>query len=243
MYDKKCLIVLYHNKEAIQIIDFFTNETIYRCKIKQYVIYSYYKINCMVLLNYKIYIINSDEYDAADIVEINLITDEQKIATPMYNNKYYDGIHLIQPYKLQKIRLKNFGECILALPKWKTERHEAIRLFYFKEKVNKNTQEEIKKKDELEKKLNSLESYKNLYKRNKGFESDKDLLKRIKKFEDNFKIISKNIELQNINILIYKRHKEEFKNKEKIIQEIFKDIENCKHEFALIEKKKRIYLK
>ena len=258
IFNKKCLIVLYNFKSIIQINDFYKNEIIY--KIRIYNIDSYYEINCMLLLNYKIYIIYSDEYNVADIGVINLITDEQKFDSPMYNNKYYkSSTHLIQPYKLQKIKLKNFGECVLALPKWETEPHESIALYYFKENINNYTKEEIKKKEE--KILNSFQSYKNKEKevfynnfyinnlekqfKKKGFKSDEELLNRIKQLENNSKIINNIIELHDIKILIYKRHKEEFKNKEKIIQEIFKTIENYKHEFSLLEKelKNRIRFK
>ncbi len=254
IFDKKCLIVLSYYKEIIQIIDFKTNEIIYRYKIK--FIFPYYKINYMFLFNSKIYFIYSDEYNAAGIGEINLITDKSAHELHIFNMKYYDGTHLIEPFKLLKIKLKNFGECILALPKWKTERHESIKLYYFKENININIKEEINKKDELENILKSFESYKNKYKRtyydyNKyyikylekeikkhGYKSDEELLNRIKQLENNSKIINNNIELYDIKLLIYKRNKQEYKNNEKYIQEIFKDIDNYKREFSLVEEKR-----
>ena len=86
----------------------------------------------------------------------------------------------------------------------------------------------------------------NIYKmklKNMVIKSDEELLNRIKQLENNSKIISNNIELYDIKLLIYKRDTQEYKNNEKYIQEIFKDIDNYKREFSLVEVKRTIDLK
>ena len=178
IFDKKCLIVLSYSKKIIQIVDFITNEIIYRYKIQ--FINSYYEINCMLLINHKIYIIYSDEYNVSQVGEINLITDKSDYELYIFNMKYYDGTHLIEPFKLLKIKLKNFGECLLALPKLETERHESFALYYFKENFNINIKEEINKKYELENILKSFERYKNEYKI-KYYDYDKYYINKFRK--------------------------------------------------------------
>ena len=144
IHSKKCLVISCgYRGYIIYIIDFFSHEKLYRYELSRYGGYGYTR-NQIFLMNYKLFISysNDDMGFACDKYSINLITDEQNKNDQTFElYKTNDEIYI---YKLKKINLKNFGECILGLPEdlhLKTN----ITLFYFNKNANKNINENIKK--------------------------------------------------------------------------------------------------
>ena len=240
IFDKKCLIIMCYDN-LLYIIDFFTHEKIYKYNYKNYYCTPNY---CMLLMNYNIFIM----YNASDlgncsneIETINLITDEQEVEIKTFyrDNRY-------SPYQLKKIKLKNFGECLLDFPKEQNNHENKIGLFYFNKNVNKDIYEEIQKKDVLEKKI-SLDDFirsfedkiNNLEKKIKNtknrYLNNEELLNKLKDLKKNFNINDKIKELNIYKIEIYKRRKDEFKFYEKKIDEFVKDISAYKNDLKLIE--------
>ena len=119
-------------------MDFFTLQVIYI-----YSSYSDSNITSMLFLNYYKLFILKDSY----ITLINLITNECE-----YNNNLFNKFHTA--IELKKLKLKNFGECILEISNFKdyNKLSNYIGLFYFNKNVNNEKIKKIKNILKLEKK-------------------------------------------------------------------------------------------
>ena len=175
-------------------------------------------MNQMFLMNYKLFISYSrdDMGFSCDKYSINLITDEQNGQDYTFDKELCGMSDKVYIYKLKKINLKNFGECILGLPEdlhLKTN----IVLFYFNKNANKNINENIKKINKLEGQICTIKgNFTKFEERIKIFKDriyyiknkNKDLIyivELLKKFKNNLIFKNKVEELEIFKVEIYKQ--------------------------------------
>ena len=243
---KECLVISCGSEGyIIYVIDFFSHEKIYRYELSTTGYGN--DMNQMFLMNYKLFISYSrdDMGFSCDKYSINLITDEQNGQDYTFDKELYRISDKVYIYKLKKIKLKNFGECILGLPEdlhLKTN----IVLFYFNKNANKNINENIKKINKLEGQICTIKgNFTKFEERIKIFKDriyyiknkNKDLIyivELLKKFKNNLIFKNKVEELEifkdeiykqkNINSKIFEAKLEEFEKSIKyaeIIEPIF----------------------
>ena len=243
LYDKKCLIISCDDQGyIIYIIDFFNHQKMYKYNLRTT---GYgYGIVSMFLMNYKIFIIRvSDDFgNWFAIYSINLITDEEEKNDKTFN-KFNNSA-----YELKKVKLKNFGECILELPEdltWKNN----IGLFYFNKNVNKDTNEHIKKIKNFEKKTIDFKNYKErievlvkisenkikrLKNKKEGSLNSEELLEKFR-INFNINIDNKIKESESLEDELYKIKKNEYKIYENKLEELKQYITNCENDLEMIK--------
>ena len=234
--DKKYLIISCgYRGHIIYIIEFFTQEIIF----KYYLRYTggvYGSLTCITslfLMDYKLYIsiINDDYGNCYSITSINLITDEEK----REDRDIFVELFGSAAYELKKIKLKNFGECVLERDEDLSVNNK-IGLYFFNKNVNDYFKTKFEYENKIEKKISDCDylidycqrivnDRKEIIKLKK-LEEDLDFERLLKTFKKD--INNKNEELKVLKSKLYKLKNCEFKTYIIKLEELYKKITSDK---------------
>lgn len=228
--DKKYLIISCgYRGHIIYIIEFFTQEIIFKYYLR-YTGNVYGSLTCITslfLMDYKLYItiIDDDLGNCYSITSINLITDEEKKKD---GDIFVVDLFGSAAYELKKIKLKNFGECVLERDEDLSVKNK-IGLYFFNKNVNDYFKTKFEYENKIEKKISDCDyliDYCQRIVKLKKPEEDLDFERLLKTFKND--INNKNEELKVLKSQLYKLKNCEFKTYIIKLEELYKKITSDK---------------